>query len=112
MSNTTETLVRVELPLPGEHTFEARHLMEVVSENTSVKSDCTAISFLNIGDVDAKVIEAPIAAGDPMLSFEGDPDTVDRTIYKILFDGETTGTNPRVLIIRRYINRIKKQANR
>jgi hypothetical protein len=67
--------------------LEAQNTFEPVSETKQVDSNCNAIAFKNIGNVNVKVNGLPLNVGDGMLSFVTPRwDVLDRTKYQIQFD--------------------------
>lgn len=91
--------------------YSANTLMETVSKNGKVSSQCSAISFKNIGNVPVMVDQLPLSVGDGMISIGGEPETLDITQYSVVF-GEVAPqiTTPvkALLVIRRFIVSTKR----
>ena len=81
-----------------------RYEFDVLVKSETLRVNANSIAFKNTGDVDVTIQGFLLAVGDGMLSLDGDKNEINRDNYKIIFDPNTTGTNPRLDVIRKLTN--------
>lgn len=98
------TILGNKLLLPQ---FTVSRTMVAYSQAQSFKAQpkerMAAISFKNVGTVDATVNGLELKAGDPMMTFDGDLGMIDNTTYELKF----AATGGKVEVTRTLIDDIR-----
>jgi hypothetical protein len=78
---------------------------EVVVRDKDIFAECNSISFENQGDVDVFIDgKYLLKAGDPTFIIPTQIPHTDITTYKITFDKASTGTSPKLIVIKKILS--------
>lgn len=71
--------------------------------------NCQGFTFRNVGDVDAEISGMPLPIGEVNDDFKGYANEVIVGELQLKFDESALGTNPKVVVVRKFVSDIAPQ---